>query len=231
MYNYKGISMDILTLLELNRFNNSKAFYEEHKKEINEGARQQMGALSLDLADTLYDIDEDIFIDPKRVSRIRRDTRFTKDKTLYRSHIWTEYRIPKENGPTVPCFWAEVSPESWSCGVGIWCSPPSMMELFRKRILENPGDFASAILSVSGKGYVSGGKSYKRDKSGTDLLPEPLRKFYNLKEVFFVKESYNLLKISDSGFVNIMKNNICEMKEMYIYLKKLYTEYKALGGE
>ena len=36
MYNYKGISMDTLTLLELNRFNNSKEFYDEHKKEMVE---------------------------------------------------------------------------------------------------------------------------------------------------------------------------------------------------
>ena len=80
-YNFQGITSDMLLLLEMNRFHNNKTFYEEHKKEINEGVRKQMGALTLDLAESLYAIDANMDVNPKRVSRIRRDTRFTKDKT------------------------------------------------------------------------------------------------------------------------------------------------------
>lgn len=42
MYNYKGIKPEIIELLSINRFNDSKAFYEEHKEELKQGATVPM---------------------------------------------------------------------------------------------------------------------------------------------------------------------------------------------
>ena len=36
-YNFKGIKRESIELLCLNRFNDSKEFYEEHKLELKEG--------------------------------------------------------------------------------------------------------------------------------------------------------------------------------------------------
>ena len=40
MYNYSGIKPEIIELLSVNRFNDSKAFYEEHKEELKQGAQR-----------------------------------------------------------------------------------------------------------------------------------------------------------------------------------------------
>lgn len=42
MYNYSGIKPEIIELLSVNRFNDSKAFYEEHKEELKQGATVPM---------------------------------------------------------------------------------------------------------------------------------------------------------------------------------------------
>lgn len=228
MYNFKGISPDTLMLLEMNRFNNNKPFYEEHKKEINEGARKQMGALTLDLSDSLYDIDENILVNPKKVSRIRRDTRFTKDKTLYRANVWTIWHRPIAEGETAPGMWAEVSPQAVSWGVGLWGTKPAFMQFFRQSLLEDYKPFVEVFLPLVEAGYSYLGNRYKRDREGTDKLPEVLKEIYNQKELYFMGASADLSLIADSSFVDFMKEQLQLIKPMYLYLDKLNKNYCAL---
>ena len=49
---------------------------------------------------------------------MRRDTRYTKDKTLYRANLWMFFRRPRRERESVPCYYFEVHPEYW--GYGCW---------------------------------------------------------------------------------------------------------------
>ena len=49
-YNFKGIKPESIELLCLNRFNDSKEFYEEHKLELKEGITVPMRQIVLDLS-------------------------------------------------------------------------------------------------------------------------------------------------------------------------------------
>ena len=225
-YNFKGISADTLMLLEMNRFNNNKPFYEEHKAEINEGSRKQLGALTLDLADDLYAIDENIIVNPKKVSRIRRDTRFTKDKTLYRANVWVVWHRPLEEGEMAPGMWAEVSPSIASYGIGFWRETPAFMEFFRNDLLENPNRFLEALVPLVDAGFAYSGNRYKRDKPGTEQMPPVLRNIYNQKELFFIR-SHPSSVAANEKFVDIIKQDLQLMKGMYAYLDGLYARFRA----
>ena len=75
-YNYTGIKPESIELLCLNRFNDSRSFYEEHKEELKQGITVPLRQMVLDLSDVLLDIDDEMYLDPVRVhSRIHRDTR------------------------------------------------------------------------------------------------------------------------------------------------------------
>ena len=52
-YNFKGIKPESIELLCLNRFNDSKEFYEEHKLELKEGITVPMRQIVLDLSGLL----------------------------------------------------------------------------------------------------------------------------------------------------------------------------------
>ena len=227
-YNFTGITADTIMLLEMNRFHNNKPFYYEHKKEINEGARQQLGALSLDLAEDLYAIDENITVNPKKVSRIRRDTRFTKDKTLYRANVWVIWHRPMEQGDMAPGLWCEVSPRSVDNGIGFWQASPSFMAFFREDLRENPNRFLEAFVPLLDAGYAVLGECYKRDKPGTDSLPPALRKIYNLRELYFINTSTDLSRCASEAFVDDMKEQLRLVTPMYRYLDGLYGRYQAL---
>ena len=67
---YKGITPEALFLLADNRFRNSKEYYESRKEEIKSGVTELMNT-----------------IPTRMVSRVRRDTRYTNDKSLYRDNM------------------------------------------------------------------------------------------------------------------------------------------------
>ena len=97
-YNFKGIKPESIELLCLNRFNDSKEFYEEHKLELKEGITVPMRQIVLDLSGLMYDIDDKMLTDPVRsVSRIYRDTRGNRSKIKYRENMWLMLRRYKKD--------------------------------------------------------------------------------------------------------------------------------------
>lgn len=97
-YNYSGIKPENIELLCINRFNNSKPFYEENKERLKQGITVPLRQMVLDLSDVLYDIDDKMYLDPVRaVSRIARDTRGNRSKEKYRENMWVFFRRYKKN--------------------------------------------------------------------------------------------------------------------------------------
>ena len=96
MHIFKGFDENVFMLLELNRFNDSKDFYESVKEEIKQGAIVPMRQLASDISDELFEIDDKMNLVPtKMVSRIRRDTRFSKNKQMYRANVWCMFMRDK----------------------------------------------------------------------------------------------------------------------------------------
>lgn len=130
MSDFKGITQDTLFLMQLNRFNDSKAFYEENKEKIKANMTVPMRQIAASLSDMMLDIDPFMNTIPtKMVSRVRRDTRYTHDKHLYRENMWIMFMRPKKEWHMYPCMWFEVTPQAWSCGVGTYEVSADYMEV------------------------------------------------------------------------------------------------------
>lgn len=82
---FHGFSAEGVDLLQLNRLQNSKEFYDAHKDEIKRLSIRPFHELIAEMTPEMVKIDPQFVTVPSRmVSRVRRDTRYTKDKTLYR---------------------------------------------------------------------------------------------------------------------------------------------------
>ena len=230
MQNFNGIDLSVLGLLEINRFNNSKAFYDEHKEEIKQKGRVPLSKLALDISPYMYDIDDEIFISPgNMVSRIRRDTRFTKDKSLYRQNIWMIFRHKKNEQHRSPVFWVEYCPSFYSYGVGYFGCTPDFMEFYRKMLREDWREWADIISDLREKGYITDGERYKREKPG---CPDPaVSDLYNLKELFFVKVNSDLSRLAEPSFLDEYKSAVADMTAAYKYILKLHKLYLIQKGE
>lgn len=222
MYNYSGIKSEAIELLALNRFNNSKAFYEEHKEEIKQGATVPMRQMILDLSDLCTDLDPLMDTNPTYlVSRIRRDTRRSKNKLLYRENLWFMLRRNKFAYPFAPFYWFEFTSEGYSFGLAMWTAKPAQFEYVRQLILKEPERWLNSVAATEQAGLTYGfWDAYKKDR--VPDAPEELKQYLNAKNMEFVFHSPNLRKIETTDIVDEMRYMISVSSPMYEFLIEAY---------
>lgn len=230
MENFKGFSPDTFMLLELNRFNDSKDFYESVKDDIKKTAILPMRALASDLSDELYKIDSLMNLVPtKMVSRIRRDTRFSKNKHLYRENVWCMFMRDKHNWNYQPCMWFEIFPGSYNYGVGMFRTDAEYLEVFRQHLLENQQRFKDALRMIELTGAFCSLESYKKAKPGTELVDESLRKYYNCKNMMFVYSSSDVNKLYDGSIKQELIYALRAFAPMYTFLLEITDKIYKKG--
>ena len=103
-------------------------------------------ALSAALGPAMLEIDSQLVTEPRRtISRLRRDTRYTKDKSLYRDVIWCVFLRDKKRYSSMPGFVFECSPRMWRYGMGYWQTSPATMDCARELICEGHPAFLRAL--------------------------------------------------------------------------------------
>lgn len=194
--NFSGISPEAIMLLMENRFNDSKSFYDENKDKLKRGILIPVAELVADITPTILKINPDIIVNPTRIiSRIRRDTRFTKNKMLYRENIWFALRHQKNELPT-PCFWFEFFPDRYSYGCGVMSASPSFMRFWRQQIVEQSPKLLRAAKLAEAAGFVLDSDSYKRSKAVDDRIDGKLARWYDLKEIYMTHTSGGIARLN-----------------------------------
>lgn len=222
-YKYDGIFPETLYLMAQNRFENSKTFYEEHKQQLKDGFTVPLRQIAAALSEQMLDLDDTIVTDPVRmVSRIRRDTRFTNDKTLYRDHLWIMFMRNKHQWKNYPCMWMSVEQQSWDYGVGMYFVDTKYQECFRKELLKRPLEFLNAVKQVESTGAQMYGDFFKKPKIGNPI-PE-VEMYYNMKHIGFIKTRTDF-KTLESDKV------ITELSEDYKYFEAMYSFLKSVADE
>lgn len=125
-YQFKGFSPEALHFLIDIRTNNSKAWYEEHKPDYRQLLLIPFQNLVSDLSGSMLNIDPQFITTPavdKTISRIYRDTRFSKDKSLYRDSMWLTFKRPITDWKEVPAYFFEITPQNYRYGMGFYIAP------------------------------------------------------------------------------------------------------------
>lgn len=228
-YNFKGIQPEIIELLSLNRFNDSKAFYEEHKEELKQGATIPMRQIMLDLADMLTEIDSKIYTNPVYcVSRIRRDTRRTKNKMLYRENLWIMFRRNKKLYPSAPFFWFEFAPDCYNYGVAFFTERPVQFDELRKLILQHPKKWLKAAAAAENAGMEFGFyDAYKNDRIPD--APERLKPYLNVKNMHFMYTDHDLRKINSPNLIDELKAAFTAAEPVYQFFIEAYENMISEG--
>lgn len=224
---YNGISPDILFLAAQNRFENSRMFYEEHKKELKEGFTVPMRQIAAEIAPIIYEIDDKVMTDPvKMVSRFFRDTRYSKDKHLYRDNLWVMFMRNKHEWQQYPCMWFEVTQNYWSYGVGMFWVDATYLELYRKALIERPQEFLKAVEDVERTGAMYSPEFYKKPKPG-DPIPE-IEPYYHIKYMSFIAQRTDFETLQSENLIDELKEIYKSFSGMYKFLKSVSDERTML---
>jgi len=96
-----------------------------------------------DLAEPLRRISPVIVADPRPVGgslfRIHRDTRFSKDKSPYKSHIGAFFRHRAARDVHAPGFYLHLEPGRVFAGAGLWRPDSPARQRIRTAIVDNAG--------------------------------------------------------------------------------------------
>ena len=185
---FDGFSQKSLDFLRELEANNNKPWFEEHKHVYRDFLLQPMQRLVADLSDFMLTIDPYFETAPavgKTISRIYRDTRFSKDKSPFRSSIWFTFKRPSAEWQDAPAYFFELSPRSYRFGMGFYSASKTTMDTFREMIDTRPDEFRRAISFYPKQRYFTvEGDRYK--KVLDPEKPADILEWYQRKNLYLV---------------------------------------------
>ncbi len=228
-YNFKGISPESIELLCVNRFNDSRAFYEENKEKLKNGITVPMRQIMLDLSGLMYDIDEYMLTDPVRsVSRIYRDTRGHRSKIKYRENMWMFFRRYKNEFPCAPFYYFEFYPDSFGYGLGFYTHRAVAFKEVHKLILEKPDKWLKAVKSCEKAGLTYGTRDTYKKEQYPDA-PNKLKPYLSAKNMEFTYYSSDLSRINTPALIDELKYCFDTARPMYDFLIDAYENMLSEG--
>jgi uncharacterized protein (DUF2461 family) len=96
----------------------------------------------------MVSVDPELEVRPvvgRAISRIFRDTRFSRDKSPLRPFMWIVFKRPIKEWKSSPGFFFEIHADRYRYGMGMYAASRSTMDRFRERIDGDPETFARAI--------------------------------------------------------------------------------------
>lgn len=217
-YNFQGIKPESIELLCLNRFNDSKPFYEEHKEELKQGITIPLRQMVLDMSDVLFDIDDKMYLDPVRAhSRIHRDTRGNRSKIKYRENMWVFFRRYKKEYPSAPFYYFEFYPNSYGYGLVFWTWNSTNFRVVHQMIMEQPERFKKALQACEDAGFTFSCNDYYKKEIYPDA-PQELKPYLLAKNFGFSYNSFDMRRLNSPVLIDEMKLAFDIARPMYEFM-------------
>ncbi|MDI6767449.1 MAG: DUF2461 domain-containing protein [Bacteroidota bacterium] len=125
--------------------NNNRIWFAKHKSEYEDFVKFPMQCLIASLKVPMSKLVPEIDVNPKRsMFRIFRDTRFSKDKTPYKTHVAAVFHL-KGHWQQSAGFYIEISPEGIYVGGGIYLPDKEQLKKIRVAIAEQAKNFLTII--------------------------------------------------------------------------------------
>ncbi len=163
------ITPELFSFLRDLKQNNNREWFQTHKPRFEEHIKEALLQFIVDFGPRLAKISPHFMADPRPVGgslfRIYRDTRFSKDKTPYKTNAGVHFRHEAGKDVHAPGFYLHLEPGMIFVGVGMWHPDKTALAGVRDAISEAPDRWKKAI----------GGKAFRRDftMGGTSLKRPP----------------------------------------------------------
>jgi uncharacterized protein (TIGR02453 family) len=176
MSTFNGFSKKVITFYKELTRNNNKEWFEAHKADYKNHIITPAQQFVLAMGDRLRTISPGVVADTRTngagsIFRIYRDTRFSQDKSPYKTFLgiffWEGNRKKMESSG----FYFHLEPEKLMLGVGIYMFSKPMLKTYRDAVVhpDHGMRLLEAVESVTVTGeYQIGGKHYKRVPRGYD---------------------------------------------------------------
>jgi uncharacterized protein (TIGR02453 family) len=147
---------------------NDRDWFAAHREEYERHCKAPAMTFVQDVAPRLAAISRHFVADPRRsLFRIHRDTRFSADKSPYKTHVGIQLRHASGKDAHAPGFYVHLAPGDVFVGLGMWHPEPAIASVIREAIAADPKPWARASQGPKVRGVLEPwGESLKRPPRG-----------------------------------------------------------------
>lgn len=174
--------------------NNSRDWFKAHQDEYESVVRTPALRFIEQMQPSILALSPKLTAVPKKVGgslmRPQRDSRFSNDKTPYKTNVGIQFRHFQGKDVHAPGLYVHIAEEGCFIAAGIWHPESKALNAIRMCIDENPNAYQKALQELQSHGFKMDGDSLIRPPKGYDkshpLLAELKRKdFIAIKNIDF----------------------------------------------
>ena len=218
---FNGFSLETIKFLKEVKTRNSKEWFEQHRAEYEEHLLSPLRALVCALSGTVFGIDKRIETSPainRAISRIYRDIRFSKDKSLFRDEAWISFKRRTGERMTIPEFYFYITPTMYEFGMGYYAADRASMDLFRTAITKKAASFRKAIafLEASTGDFERHEDRYKRFIKNDGA--KDLEDWYQLRSFCYRIRRKTDKRLYSPGLAEEITEAFTDLRPLYTFL-------------
>lgn len=208
---FDGFPKEGIAFLRRLKKNNNREWFAQHKGEYEDLVKAPMQSLVASLRPHFERFAPEYELNPRTaIFRIYRDTRFSNDKTPYKTHVAAHFVLrgaPK--GFLGSGYYMEVEPGGAYVGGGIYMPESDQLKKIRKAIDRRANEFLAIVHAPTFKkrfGKLEGNTLQRMPKGFDD--DHPMREWLKLKQ-FFAGSSMPVANATRASFVKETAS-VCE---------------------
>ncbi|NDD90533.1 DUF2461 domain-containing protein [bacterium] len=165
-----GMDQRMIRFLKALKRNNRREWFDAHRKEYEQAVKLPARQWVAELRPLLIKLSPHLEISPRSIYRINRDTRFSDDKTPYKTWVGFSFWDRRFKKDQAPGYYFGIDPTGFALGAGIYRFEPLQRAVFRERLVEefSGQSFASAIKPLKRARFELKGRELKKIPQGYD---------------------------------------------------------------
>ena len=178
---FPGFPKKTVTFLRDLAANNNRDWFAAHKTEYEAEVLEPSRAFVRAMGERLRRLSPGIQAEPRTdgsLFRIFRDTRFSPDKSPYKTNLGIYFWEGKGSRLECSGYYFHLEPPVLMLGGGVYVFSRPLLERYRRAVAdpEYGGSLAAIVKKITARpGYTLGGEHYKRVPAGLDAGPETAR--------------------------------------------------------
>jgi uncharacterized protein (TIGR02453 family) len=182
---FDGYPKEGITFLKQLKKNNNREWFAKHKQEYEDFVKLPMQSLVAELNPMMKSFASDFVIDPKRsLFRIYRDTRFSKNKTPYKTHVAVIFQ-PTKNWKDRAGLYLHIEPGEVYLGGGMYMPSSENLKDIRNAIANHSKQFLAIIEAKDFKKHFGKIEGDKLQRVPKGFSPEhEMADFLKFKQFF-----------------------------------------------
>jgi uncharacterized protein (TIGR02453 family) len=211
-----SFSPQLFAFLRELKQHNEREWFNANKDRYERALKEPALAFVEDIGYRLPGVAPHLTADKRSLFRIYRDTRFSKDKTPYKTHLGIYFRHARSAEADTAGLYVHLEPGHVFLGAGIWHPGSPALKRIRDALVARPDEWREALAAVEPEWRLAEGEALKRPPAGY-RADHPLIEDIKRKS-FAIVSPLTQRKATASGFLDECEARAAQARPFMAFL-------------